>query len=284
MSCWGSNMYGQLGDGTTLDRVSPVPVRGLSSGVRSIASGYGYTCAVTTSGTVKCWGDNRFGQLGDGTTTSRLTPVKVVGLTSVRAVAAGYDHACALTSGSEVKCWGWNGNGWLEDGTTTEHLTPVKVTDMWATVRAIASRSTFTCALTTGAAVKCWGFNHHGELGIGETSDRETPEDVLGLSSGIANVTAGENHACATTLAGDVTCWGRNHNGQLGDNTTTDRLKPVAVKDLSAPILAASAGQTHTCAVATTGTVTCWGNNDHGQLGDGTTRRRLAPVSVTGLG
>jgi alpha-tubulin suppressor-like RCC1 family protein len=283
--CWGDNLHGQLGDGTTLQRLTPVTVTGLGSGVQQIAAGNAHTCALTGEGAVLCWGDNRHGQLGDGTTTQRLAPVPVAGLGSgVRAIAAGGDHACALTMAGAVFCWGENIAGQLGDGTRVQRNMPVLVSGAGEGVQAIALGYYHSCALSTGGAVSCWGYNGVGALGDGSTGDadhnRLTPVPVLGLGSGVAQIAAGYEHTCAATTAGAMLCWGWNVTGQLGDGTTTQRLEPVPVVGLSSGVQAMAAGVYHTCALVTANAVYCWGGNDAMQLGDGTTTNRLTPVPV----
>jgi alpha-tubulin suppressor-like RCC1 family protein len=139
VKCWGLNNNGQLGDGTMTDRRTPVDVIGLASGVAAIALGEYHTCAVTMDGNMKCWGSNSYGQLGDGTTTQRLTPVAVSGLIGVTAIAAAGTRTCALTTSGGMKCWGTNGHGQVGDGTLTERHTPVDVSGLTSGVAAITA-------------------------------------------------------------------------------------------------------------------------------------------------
>ena len=236
--CWGDNGSGQLGDGNLLFRLrlTPVDVVGLS-GVGAVSAGGAYSCALT--GGLKCWGFNSSGQLGDGTTTSRATPVDVVGLTSgVTGVAAGFGHTCALTTESALKCWGDNRWGGLGDGTSGSgnfSSTPVDVVGLSSGVAGVSAAVRYSCAMTAAGGVKCWGDNDNGQLGDGTFTNRTTPVDVTGLTSGVAAVSAGGSHACVLTTAGGLKCWGNNLGGKLGDGTTTNRTTPVDVIGFSPP-------------------------------------------------
>lgn len=282
--CWGSNTYGQLGDLSYWDSTTPVDVVGLTSGVTAISTGDYHTCALTNLGGVKCWGRNTYGQLGNGSTENSITPVDVTGLTSqVIAVSSGDYHTCALTSSGEVKCWGRNIYRQLGDGTTTDRLTPVNVLGLTGMVSTISAGGYHNCALTTGGGVKCWGDDFHGQLGDGTTEISSTPVDVVGLSSGVIAINSGGYHTCVVTSEGGIKCWGENYFGQLGDGTTLHRLVPVQVLGMSSEVAIVDAGGGHTCAIATTGRVKCWGYNYFGQLGDGTNTRIINPVDVEGL-
>jgi alpha-tubulin suppressor-like RCC1 family protein len=273
VKCWGANISGALGDGTTNRRPRRVvDVSGLSTGVTVIAAGHDHSCALTSTGGVKCWGDNAFGQVGDGTSSNRWAPVDVFGLSGgVSAIAAGGSQSCALTSTGGVKCWGRN------------RLTPEDVSGLGGGVTAIATGGAHTCAVTRAGGVKCWGANDHGQLGDGTTSDRSTPVDVFGLSGGVISIVTRGLRTCALTSTGGVKCWGENHFGQLGDGTTSDRWKPVDVSGLSGGVTAIAAGDFHSCAVTRAAGVKCWGSNSAGQLGDGTIVTRRRPVGVVGF-
>ncbi|MGQ0799402.1 MAG: RCC1 domain-containing protein [Pseudomarimonas sp.] len=285
VKCWGGKCDGQLGDGSRTQRLTAVAVSGLASGVDAISAGGSHTCALTTGGGVKCWGENVYGQLGDGSSTTRVTPVDVAGLGSdVAAISAGFRHTCALTRAGGLKCWGGNFNGELGDGSRTDRLTPVDVAGLGSGVAAISTGTAHTCALTTAGGMKCWGGNSSGVLGDGSSTTRVTPVDVAGLSSGVAAISVGGSHTCALTAGGGVKCWGNNFYGQLGDGTTTTRLTAVDVAGLGSGVAAISAGSFHTCALITGGGVKCWGENASGRVGDGSNTHRLTPVDVSGLG
>jgi alpha-tubulin suppressor-like RCC1 family protein len=278
VKCWGWNLYGQLGNGLTTDSTTPVDVTGLTSGVASVAVGIVHTCAVTTGGGVKCWGQNVDGQLGNGTLVDSNMAVDVTGLTSgVAAVSAGGGHTCALTTGSGVKCWGGNGDGQLGDGTFTGSSTPVDTIGLASGVATVSAGGRHSCAISSGGA-QCWGFNLYGQLGNGFTTNASNPVAVTGLTSGVAAVSVAGLHTCALTLSGGAKCWGNNLNGQLGNGTTTNSSPAVNVTSMTSGVSAVSAGGFHTCAITTSAGAMCWGDNAYGQLGNGTTTDSSLPV------
>ena len=235
VKCWGYNIYGQLGDASTDSRIVAVDVVGLDSGVTAITAGKTHTCALTEAGGVKCWGRNLEGQLGDSGNCGVVcsTPTDVLGLSSgVVAVSADH-HTCALTTAGGVKCWGYNLSGELGNGTWGPYAgssVPVDVCEQRNAVtlkcvqllaaKTISAGAQYTCAVTTADGVKCWGRNLYGILGDGTLERRTIPVDVVGLTSGVAAVSAGREHTCALTTTNVAKCWGLNTSGQLG--TVTD--------------------------------------------------------------
>ncbi|MCP4304231.1 MAG: RCC1 repeat-containing protein [bacterium] len=291
--CWGSNSHSQLGDDTTVDRSTPVNVSGFESRVTAIAAGRLHTCALTSTGRVKCWGWNTVGQLGDDTTIDRSTPVNVSGFESSRvtAIAAGAWHSCALTSAGGVKCWGWNGSGPGRWGPALYSSTPIDVEGLGSGVTAIAAGSWHNCALTSTGGVKCWGLNDLGELGNETPNFRPAlvPVDVIGLGIGVTAtaISTGDFFTCALTSTGGVKCWGNNLSGQIGNGTTSLDPGPVPVNVIGlgngVTATAIAAGDSHTCALTSDGGVKCWGSNRYGQFGNGSGTNSSTPVDVIGL-
>lgn len=306
--CWGSNRHGQLGLGVEGGE-SPLPekVPGLV-GVVALAAGLSHTCAVNRQRRVTCWGSNLSGQLGDGTFDQRNAP-EFSRADDVVELRAGGDHTCVRTRDDQVLCWGCNlagqlGNGnsarvVLDDGgeldleTTREinETEPVRAVGLQETIElAIGSSSTcnnHTCALDRHGRVRCWGESRFGALGDGSPPppslpySRATAEKAIVLDPA-KSLTAGGGHTCAVLQSSKLSCWGRNDHGQIGDGTTEPRRAPVAVEGLDS-VLAAAAGHSHTCAVLEGGRVVCWGNNESGQLGTGDTTDRHTPTPIEGL-
>lgn len=286
MRCWGRNVEGQIGNGAFssvggIITTFPYLKAATLANVRNVAAGYRHSCAVTISGGAMCWGDNSAGQLGDSTKISRATPQFVPGLaTLVSAIKPGQFHTCAITTGGAAKCWGNNSHGQVGDGTLNEHLTLTDVFGLSTGVKTISLGIDFSCALTTAGGVKCWGKNGDGQLGDGTLVDKLTPVDVIGLASGVSNISSGTAQTCALMNSGGVKCWGFNIDGRLGDGTVVSRTVPVDVVGMTSGVSAISTGFYQSCAALIGGGVKCWGNNSFGQLGDNTTTARLTAVNT----
>jgi alpha-tubulin suppressor-like RCC1 family protein len=248
-----------------------------------LAAGIWHACVVW-DGAIKCWGWNGGGQLGNGTRVDATSPVNVSGLTSgYVAVTAGQDQSCALSLAGHVKCWGVNYFGQLGNGANADTSLPVDVYGLPAGISAISTGWAHTCALTTSGGVKCWGYNGHSQLGNGTTTNSNVPIDVTGLTGGVVAIAAGAGHTCALTEIGAVKCWGYNYDGELGNGTFNESSVPVDVSGLASGAVAVSAGRSHSCALLSSGTIKCWGNNQHGELGNGSLGSSNIPTVVNGL-
>lgn len=284
VQAWGSNRYGQLGDGAAApSRTVPIVVSGLTS-VKAIAAGYWHSLAVTEDGSVHAWGRNKNGHLGDGTNLDRPIPGRVPDLHGVIAVAAGAGFSLALLNDGTIQAWGRNGCGQLGDGSTVQRLSPVPVAGI-TNARAIAAGAGFSLALLDDGTVWSWGDNENGPLGDGSTSSRSVPAPIRTLTNARA-IVAGPRFALAIHNDGTVWGWGDNENGQLGDGTITERLSPVPVAGLANARAIAAGGydrEGHVLALLDDGTVHAWGGNEDGELGDGSTTPRSVPKPVPGL-
>jgi alpha-tubulin suppressor-like RCC1 family protein len=326
---WGDNVVGQLGDGTTTNRTTPVqvcdagetdPCANFLTGVNAVAGGGAHAVALKPDGTVWTWGNNTDGQLGDGTATGRTTPVQVCEagetapcanfLSNVIAVSAGVFHTMALKSDGTVWAWGDNAYGQLGNGSATDSSTPVQVCETGETapcanylsgVVAVNTQYLHSMALKNDGTVWTWGNNLSGQLGDGTTTDRSTPVQVCQTGSapcttvlsGISSISAGQFHSTAGKNDGTVWAWGSNSSGQLGNATATSSTLPVTVCDAGetspcanflSGVSDAAGGGDNTLARKNDGTVWAWGLNLFGNLGDGTTTDRTTPVQVCDAG
>ena len=304
--CWGWNVFGQIGDGTTsYERPTPTLVRGGLS-FRQISAGTNHTCGVTTANRAYCWGLG--GQLGDGTNMSRLRPVQVAGGLSFRQVTAGAQHTCGVTTDDRVYCWGDNVFGQLGNGTTGEigypELSPVAVMGTLR-FRGVSVGIYHSCGVTTTDRAYCWGGDQWGQIGDAAASGtcqvsfntrpcRKKPTLVAGGYTwrqvdagggggpGEDQPDADGGRTCGVTTDGRAFCWGDGTQGQNGDGTRSIRTAPSKVAG-DRLYRAVSTGHFHSCAVATDNRAYCWGYNPGGQLGDGTEgTTRLRPRAVVG--
>lgn len=288
--CWGANFNGQLGDGSVNNSNVPVQVSNLS-GVVMVASGDAHTCALLSSpGAVRCWGYNADGRLGDGSANSSSVPVDVVGITNAIAVVAGSSHSCALLATGEVVCWGSNtqkqlGNVLLADAFSS---LPVSVGNTaQAGVSNLAAGENHTCVIDSGGGVLCWGDNQSGELGNGSGLSNAQPVAVTSVTN-VVSIGLGYAHGCAVLSDGTARCWGRGYNGELGNGQAEITENYVYAKPITpafnsiGTVTQSSNGLKHACAVIGAA-VYCVGENNRGQLGDGSRQARTTPVAVSGL-
>ena len=292
LRCWGENERGQLGDNGQLDRFEdPVEITfGDSKTATSVSTGELHTCAILSDNTLACWGYNGSGRVGQGDSSGSVNAPASIGLgpgRTAQAVSAGGSHTCAILDNGKMSCWGEGRSGQLGEGESRYRAAAYPVTLGSKTAKKVSAGGTHTCAILNNDKVWCWGKNSSGQLGLGGTTDRDTPGGVNLGTDGDNNaytataVSAGNNHNCAILNDKSVKCWGDNGSGQVGDGSTTTRKSPVAVGlGSNRTATAIHAKGNHTCAILDNGSLVCWGKNDVGQLGDGTTTNRNTPVEV----
>ena len=278
---WGNNNSGQLGNGTTNQSSIPVQVSGLSGTFTAVAVGQYHSLALKSDGTVWAWGYNADGEVGNGTTGNKLTPVQVSGLSGVVAIAAGRYHSLAVKSDGTVWAWGSNTNGQLGDGSTTTRTGATQVPGLTG-VSKVAGGAYFSIALKSAGTVWAWGYNYYGELGNGNTTEQHSPVQVSSLTSVSAIASSGMDHSLAVKSDGTVWAWGQNTYGQLCDGTTTTRTTPVQVSGLTGGS-AVAASYYDSIVLKTDGTVWGCGVNQYGELGNGNTTEQHSPVQASSI-
>jgi alpha-tubulin suppressor-like RCC1 family protein len=270
--CWGRNEQGQLGTGTLTRSDRPIAVAAGGRRFRQVRAGGAHACAISTSSEAFCWGYNPDGRLGNGTTTSRTTPVRVSRGLLWRQLSVDFAHSCGVTTDGQAYCWGGRIIG---DGTMLNRLKPARVGGGML-FREIEAGFSHTCAVNIGYRAYCWGSNSSGELGDGSRTARLTPTLVVG-DRRFEHVDAGGGASCGVTRTGQGVCWG---TGNLGNGSSFRRATPTPIAGTLklATITVLGAG----CGVTVTSQAYCWGGNFTGQVGDGSSTDRLRPVAVLG--
>ena len=263
---WGDNSNGQIGDGTNIDRASPVQI-GTDNKWISISCGYENTIGLKSDGTLWAWGENNYGELGDGTTTFRITPVQIGADDKWVSIASGFRHTLGLKSDGSLWTWGLNQYGQLGDGTTIHKYNPMQIgTDFnWV---GISAGSHHSLALKSDGSIWAWGWNYYGSLGDGTTIQRNSPVQI-GADNKWTSISAGLYHNLGLKSDGTLWAWGENTYGELGDGTTTQRNSPVQI-GTDNKWVSITAGSAHSVGLKSDGTILAWGYNFFGQLGDGT--------------
>lgn len=235
-------------------------VVGISDAV-SITAGREHFCALRSTGTVSCWGRNRYGSLGNSTTADSNRPVAVSNINDAVEISSGYSNTCTLHADGSISCWGSNRFGQFGDGNSDIDINPapVKTLNVSDAVQ-IATGLEHTCALHRDSTVSCWGYNGSGQLGNGTETDSSIPTKVLGIDDAAA-IAAASNYSCALHLDSTMSCWGNNYVGQLGDGTTENSSAPVKVSGIDDAVSIVSSPDLYICAFRAGSRITCWGSN-----------------------
>jgi alpha-tubulin suppressor-like RCC1 family protein len=284
---WGLNSFGQLGDNTITSRRSPVSVVGGYTDWKQVSAGYSHSLGIRANGTAWAWGRNLGGSLGDSTTTSRRSPVSVVGgYTDWVQVDAGGHSNLGLRADGTLWAWGRNVHGELGDNTTSSRLSPVSVvggiTDWVQVSVAIGQIDLHSIAIRADGTAWSWGSNFGGKLGDGTTNNTSSPVSVVGGYTDWKQVSAATSHSLGIRANGTAWAWGYNTSGQLGDNTTSNRSSPVSVVGGFTDWISVAAGEFFSIGERANGTAWAWGFNSSGQLGDTTTSSRQSPIEIAG--
>jgi alpha-tubulin suppressor-like RCC1 family protein len=242
-----------------------------------VALGRTHSCALMSDSSVRCWGHNTYGGLGDGTTKFKDTAVTVSSGTSFKSVSVGQDHSCAVTTAGALYCWGLNTSNQVGDNTTTQRTSPTAI-DVGVNYLMVSSGEAHSCGITTANKLRCWGLGDYGQIGNAGTANQAVPVNIDNTVD-YKFVALGSKSTCAITTSNKLRCWGRNVYYTLGDGTTTWKSSPQDI-DATADYDSVSMGSHHACGILTSGGMRCWGDNTYGQIGDGSNTTRTTPVDV----
>ncbi len=280
--CWGNGAGGKLGNGGMGSSNTPTPVAGGHTWTQ-ISTGNAHSCGVTATGDAYCWGNGAYGQIGDGYTVQRNSPALVAGGRTWSSVSVGTNHSCGVTTTGVGYCWGYDGNGTLgDDGYLADKSSPVAISGSY-TWRQISAGDQHTCGVTTSNVGYCWGRIDGGRLGQGGGSGNFPTPTLISGSYAWSRVSAGITHSCGVTTIGVGYCWGIGGFGKLGNNDTATALTPSAVSGGHTWTQIEAGTSNHTCGVTNIGVGYCWGYNNYGQLGNGSTLTTWVPSAVSGF-
>jgi alpha-tubulin suppressor-like RCC1 family protein len=283
---WGRNANGQIGDNTSSTRSSPVTTTGGGTNWQQVSAGLNsfFTSAIKTDGTLWTWGQNTFGALGDGTSTVRSSPVTTTGGgTNWRQVSGGQYHCAAIKTDGTLWAWGRNASGQLGTSTATSiNTSPITTSGGGSTWKQVASGANHTAAIKTDGTLWTWGENTFGTLGDGTASSRSSPVTTSGGGTNWKQVACGNGHTAAVKTDGTLWTWGYNQFFRLGDGTSSDRSSPVTTTGGGTNWKQVAAGNFHTVAIKTDGTLWSCGYNATGCLGDNTSSSRSSLVQPVG--
>jgi alpha-tubulin suppressor-like RCC1 family protein len=283
--CWGWNKFGQTGQPESADRVIATDWVDLHGVVQVSAGGY-HTCAVNVDHQVYCWGRNNMGQLGNGSTTDSSVPVLVRGLEGARiyAVISGSLHTCAYEMKGRVWCWGSNRDGKLGAGIKDVFSsTPMLVLAPVEQVIGLSVGAIFTCAAGGTGQTWCWGDGSFGQTGNKIFTSSQLPQQITKTIPEVKLITSGWFHTCALSTNDEISCWGKNYEGELGNSSTVSRAETVTISGVHTKtgVSFIAAGGRSTCAATLDHQVYCWGKNDYGQVGDGIAKDQLFPKLIS---
>jgi alpha-tubulin suppressor-like RCC1 family protein len=282
---WGANGTGMLGDNTITPRSSPVQTTAFGTNWKQAFTGTNFTAAIKTDGTLWCWGLNGYGQLGNNTIVRSSSPVQTVAFgTNWKQVSCSKYVIAAIKTDGTLWCWGNNTSGQIGDNTSANKSSPVQTIAFGTNWKQVAAGAFYTAAIKNDGTLWTWGRNDYGQLGDNSVTQRNSPVQTVTFGTNWKQVACGYSHTAATKTDGTLWIWGRNNNGQIGDNSIINRSSPVQTIAFGTNWKQVACGYQFTTSIKTDGTLWSWGRNSNGQIGDNTIVSKSSPVQTTAYG